>query len=216
MHFGQKVLKISKFHFFPKIALFRTLFTPYVLFLHKWGPFTNSILFYDKKDIRMYNLPKMLPEWNVTRMVTQNFFQNFPNFQALGNHLKILKIREKFFVAILATFWQTLEKFEKNILCHADNILARTWKFWKIWVGVVCCRGGCLERSLLTAERGGGVFLLNVVWFKYHLKWENLSISHNWIFHLGCFTVIVNSIFLLPRKVLQTLRTGKMYFYCIQ
>ena len=48
-HFGQKVLKITKFQFPPKIPLFRTLFTPFVLFSHKYDRFINPGYFMLKR-----------------------------------------------------------------------------------------------------------------------------------------------------------------------
>ena len=47
--FWSKILKIAKFHFFPKIVLFYTLFTLFVLFVHKCDLFTNSGYFMLKR-----------------------------------------------------------------------------------------------------------------------------------------------------------------------
>ena len=47
--FWSKILKIAKFHFFPKIVLFCTLFTLFVLFVHKCDLFTNSGYFMLKR-----------------------------------------------------------------------------------------------------------------------------------------------------------------------
>ena len=54
--FWSKSIQISKFQFFPKIALFRTLFTPFAHFSYKRGPFTNSTYFMLKK-ISKYTIP---------------------------------------------------------------------------------------------------------------------------------------------------------------
>ena len=85
-----------------------------------------NLTYAEKLNVDKSKLWEIIVNINVPLLEKKNFsfisiiYLSPPNIVNTGKRLKILENFEKFwkkyFVAILATFWQALEKFEKNIL----------------------------------------------------------------------------------------------------